>query len=130
MMDLCTYCQSCGAQLPDGPFAERRRFCNAVCYRRDYKAMEAKARIEAKRVRPPCEWCGGPVAPERKAGARYCGRKCLIAARNWRQQGRPRAKARKGRSCAICGGPIPETLQQGTKYCGDPCAKVAKRAKG
>ncbi len=109
-----TFCKGCGAELPSGPYAEVRQWCGAKCYNDHYHALEKAARLDAKRDRPPCKQCGGPVAIEKDRRAVYCSMQCQ------RKGGRAEWRLRLARICEHCRKPyVPNTKDQ--RFCGQWC---------
>lgn len=111
------YCMGCGAILAAGARVDRE-WCSPACYNTHYHQLEKAARLEAKRDRPPCAHCGGPVAPEKPACAVYCSLLCARRTNYLRRM--------EHRHCALCGGEY-LACHARQRYCGTACADRAKR---
>ena len=73
--DDTSHCQGCGTVLPIDRYYGRRRFCSSPCYNRQYRAIEAKAIVEAKAGRS-CKRCGEILADHKNVRARFCSQYC------------------------------------------------------
>lgn len=156
-LDFAEYCKGCGVDLPLDRYTMQREWCSYDCYMRDYRAMERAARLDAKRGRPPCAWCGTAMAAERFSTAKYCSLLCQRrAGQERRRQRRPRTCTHCGaafhansetqthcsswcavqavirkhqpRPCEWCGTMIMQPRRAAAKYCGSTCAARAREA--
>lgn len=101
-LDLTARCEECGEALPElAPNGAQgrsdRKFCSKKCRNDQYNRLEAQSRLEAKRDRPPCAWCGEPIAPEKFSTAIYCCEQCRLKA-TYR-----RGREALVRTCPTCG---------------------------
>lgn len=126
MIDMRLSCIGCDADLPDDERAITREWCSQKCRTR-YRRQLA---IEARRNRPPCEYCGMAIPPELRAGVIYCNDRCqrlhynqiLSAATLDAKQDRP--------PCTYCGGEIPTKRRADAIYCGRAChIKASNKAR-
>lgn len=155
-LDFADYCKGCGTKLPQDRYATRRDYCSYACYMREYREIEKAARLEAKANRPPCVWCGGPVAIKKDRRAVYCSLHCQKQAnhqiretrnaltcpncgKDFRgrdgqtyccQWCRSQVELRKHqpRACQWCDAMIQNPKRAATKYCCSTCAARAREA--
>jgi hypothetical protein len=77
-----------------------------------------------------CAHCHGPIPPERRSTARYCGQKCHIAADNARRRERSgRPAPVPAETCARCTKPMPEGISPRARYCSKRCRNAASTAR-
>ena len=117
LADDASHCQGCGTPLPVDRYYGRRKFCSSSCYNRQYRAIEAKAIIEAKAGRK-CEHCGEALADHKNARARFCCEACQLKA-YW-----PTWKAKHPLTCQTCGEGF-HGHHGKQKYCSPSCRAKA-----
>lgn len=135
-------CVRCGGLLPEGARISQD-YCSRKCYMTEYRELEKQGRLDAKRNRPPCAWCGTKMPPERPGHAIYCSKKCNRLANSvtktcprcgseFRGQSRQvhcsifcarqtTKRIHKPRPCAWCGKMITRPHRH-TKYCSWRCS--------
>ncbi|MFE9206217.1 hypothetical protein [Micromonospora sp. NPDC007230] len=117
-------CIECGNQLPEDR-SGKRLYCDEACRRRQDRA-ERRAEA-AKADRRKCEHCGGAMTGKR-AGARYCSKRCTGSAARLRQPAAEPAGA-----CGHCGATLPPKPRgrrgPAPAYCGPTCKGKARHVR-
>lgn len=114
-------CIRCGAPLPEER-GGKRLYCGEACRRRQHRADRRAEKTTPDRRR--CEHCGGAMTGKR-AGARYCTKRCTTSAARLRQ-----SAAGPAGVCRHCGATLPPKPQgkrgPAAAYCGTACQAKAK----
>lgn len=71
----------------------------------------------------PCEFCGGPIPPGRRWGARFCSRVCSSDAKSASIR-EARMAARADRQCRWCRELISPKLDERAVFCSRPCSDL------
>jgi len=115
-------CPICGTSL------EGKRidavYCSARCRRKSLTILEQEARWEGRPDRQ-CVECGKPVPPQRRADAKYCGKRCMDRARHRRTVVPMLRESKEGRTCLRCDEPIPAAKPLTAVYCSKACNQAA-----